>query len=372
MKPDPSQYSKIIYLLQGGGALGAYQVGVCQRLLDEGWQPNWIIGTSIGAINASIIAGNEPNERSNKLQLFWDLIASSSLKSFFETDNILMRRMHNFFSSSQSLLIGQPGFYTPRKVNPWLEDNTTPDKISFYDTSELKSTLESLVDFDLLNHGDMRVTLSALCLNSGHLEEFDNQSMVITPEHVMASAALPPGFPAVKIGNDYYWDAGISSNTPLMTLLGEDSSERMLCFMVDLFSNYADEPKNMMDILKRKKDLEFASRYHRMLHYFCRFHQLHSAIAQLCKTDPALANHPALEGIEIQEPCTLSLVRFHYQDKPHELWSKDFEFSPLSIQERREAGYQHVELALSKDSWGSGSSKHPGGIELHEYPFPML
>lgn len=369
MKCNPSQYNKIIYLLQGGGALGAYQVGVCQRLLDEGWQPNWVIGTSIGAINAAIIAGNEPNARSSKLQLFWDMIASSSLKSFFETTDPLMRRCHNFASAEQSLILGQPGFFTPRKVNPWLEYNSTPDKLSFYDTSELKRTLQELIDFDILNHGDVRVSLSSLCLNSGHLEDFDNQSIEITPEHVMASGALPPGFPAIKIGNDYYWDAGISSNTPLMTLLEEDSCEKMLCFMVDLFANYAEEPKNMMEILNRKKDLEFASRYHRMLHYFCRFHQLHSAIAQLCKTYPDLANHPALEGIDTHEPCALSLVRFHYHDKPYDLWSKDFEFSPISIKERREAGYRDVDLALLEANWGM---KHGGGMDLHEYPSPLL
>jgi NTE family protein len=146
MKPDESGYDKIVFLLQGGGALGAYQVGVCQRLLDEDWQPDWVIGTSIGAINAAIIAGNEPSARSDKLQMFWDLISSTSMQAMYSSDDISVRKLQNFQASSQAILVGQPGFYEPRKVNPWFERDTTPDKISFYDTSPLKSTLESLVD----------------------------------------------------------------------------------------------------------------------------------------------------------------------------------------------------------------------------------
>ena len=167
MKPEQSGYDKIVYLLQGGGALGAYQVGVCQRLLDEDWQPDWVIGTSIGAINAAIIAGNEKSARADKLQIFWDLISSTSMKELFTSEDVSLRKFQNVLSSAQAIGMGQPGFFKPRKINPWFETETTPDKISFYDTSELRTTLESLVDFDRLNHGDVRVTLSALCLNSG-------------------------------------------------------------------------------------------------------------------------------------------------------------------------------------------------------------
>lgn len=370
MKPDESGYDKIVFLLQGGGALGAYQVGVCQRLIDEDWQPDWVIGTSIGAINAAIIAGNEPSARSDKLQTFWDLISSTSMKSLYFTDDLDLRKFQNFQASSQAILMGQPGFYEPRKVSPWFERDTTPDKISFYDTSPLKSTLESLVDFDRLNHGEMRVTLSALCLNTGYVEEFDNRQIEITPEHVMASGALPPGFPAIKIGRDYYWDAGISSNTPLMTLLGEESTDRMLCFMVDLFSPHkASPPSSMMEVFKRKKDLEFASRYHRMLRSFCKFHALHTAIAELCRKNPELRNDPALDNIDYKEPATISLVRFHYKDEPYELWSKDFDFSLQSIQERREAGYRDVEVAMQDAKWFRALDQEQlGGVVLHEYP----
>jgi NTE family protein len=206
-------------------------------------------------------------------------------------------------------------------------------------------------------------------LNTGYLEEFDNRKIEITPEHVMASGALPPSFPAIKIGPNYYWDAGISSNTPLMTLLGEDSSDRMLCFMVDLFSNHEEQPSSMMEVMKRKKDLEFASRYHRMLRYFCRFHELHSALAALCRKDPKLRDDPALKNVDYKEPCTISLVRFHYKDKPYELWSKDFDFSIQSIQERREAGYRDVEVAMEDAKWFRALDQEQlGGVVLHEYP----
>ncbi len=369
MKPEQSGYDKIVYLLQGGGALGAYQVGVCQRLLDEDWQPDWVIGTSIGAINAAIIAGNEKSARADKLQIFWDLISSTSMKELFTSEDVSLRKFQNVLSSAQAIGMGQPGFFKPRKINPWFETETTPDKISFYDTSELRTTLESLVDFDRLNHGDVRVTLSALCLNSGFLEEFDNQDVEITPEHVMASGALPPGFPAIKIGDRYYWDAGISSNTPLMTLLGHDSSDKMLCFMVDLFSNREAHPTNLMEVFKRKKDLEFSSRYHRTLHYFCRFHELHRVISKLCEKDPSLRSDPIIQAADIKEPCSITMVRYHYKDKPYELWSKDFDFSSKSIQERREAGYRDVEASMDDNAWFTcGHSEKYSGIILHEFP----
>lgn len=366
MKSEKSFYDQIVYLLQGGGALGAYQVGVCQRLLDEDWQPDWIIGTSIGAINSAIIAGNEPASRAERLQEFWDIICATSLRSAFSSDNIMARKIENFLSAEQSLIMGQPGFFQPRTTNPWLELENTPDNISFYDTSDLKATLERLVDFDRLNNGEVRVTLSAICLDEGILARFDTRDMMITPEHVMASGALPPGFPAVKIDDKYYWDGGLSSNTPLTAVLEESGHKNLLCFMVDLFANRAANPKNMMDVLKRKKDLEFASRYHRMLHYFCETHKLRSAVAKLCKEDPSFQHHPALEGISIHQPCTLNIVRFHYQDKPYELWSKDFEFSVQSIKERREAGYADVECALKDGRWCQPILGEQG-VQIHEY-----
>lgn len=366
MRTNKPFYDKIVYLLQGGGALGAYQVGVCQRLLDENWQPNWIIGTSIGAINAAIIAGNDPDSRSEKLQSFWDIISASSMKSFFNSDDLSFRKFENYLSSEQCLLMGQPGFFQPRKGNPWLEVESTPDKISFYDIRDLKKTLMSLVDFDRLNNGDIRITMSAMCLDEGVLARFDSRDTRITVDHVMASAALPPGFPAIEIQGKYYWDGGLSSNTPLTAILEETECENLLCFMVDLFANHAPNPKNMMDVLKRKKDLEFASRYHRMLHYFCEAHKLHSALAKLCEEDPSFEQHPALAGIHLHHPCSLNIVRFHYQDKPYELWSKDFDFSVKSITERREAGYIDVEIALKDGRW---CHPLPGerGVLIHEY-----
>lgn len=345
MKAASSSYDIVAFLLQGGGALGAYQVGVCQRLMDEGWQPDWVIGTSIGAINAAIIAGNAPQDRSDRLQAFWDRIVSTD---FFpiHTGEVALEKVKHFYAAEQALWNGQPNFFSLRQHNPWWESNITPDKLSFYDTQPLKETLKNIIDFDRLNHQDVRVTLSALCLDEGILTQFDNRERELTVEHVMASGALPPGFPAIKIDEKYYWDGGISSNTPLMALLEEPGPKKILCFMIDLFSNQEDFPTNMMDVLKRKKDLEFASRYHRMLHYFCMLHRMRTAMAEVCKTVPAVKHHPAMSIMDHMAPCDLDIVRFHYTAKPSELWSKDFDFSRASVLDRQQTGYRDVDAAL--------------------------
>ena len=208
-------------VLQGGGALGAYQAGVYEALSEAGVYPNWIAGMSIGAINAAIIAGNAPDTRIDRLREFWTQVTSDgpwpgagdACFAFARGD--AMRQLLNQMSAGFSMASGAQGFFKARPVPALFQPAGTLDATSVYDTSELKRTLERLVDFDRINTGATRFSVGAVNVRSGNFTYFDNDTHTIRPEHIMASGALPPGFPAVEIEGEYYWDGGLVSNTPL-------------------------------------------------------------------------------------------------------------------------------------------------------------
>lgn len=345
----PLPYHKIVYLFQGGGALGAYQAGVFEGLSACNRPPDWMIGTSVGAINAAIIAGNHPENRVAKLKEFWGTVSSPLSNFIMPTDNDAIRKWVNLWYTHWTIIYGQPGFFKPRLTNPWLDTKSSPDKISFYDTAELKKTIERLVDFEIINQRKVRLTLGCVRLEDDELVYFDNKHHDIGSEHIMASAALPPGFPAVKIEGKYYWDGGISSNTPLSVVLADLAPEKLLCFIVNLFSSREELPKSMLDVLKRRKDIEFAGRYESMLAAFCELNHLKHTIHELRKgkETPSLLN----KSNPMTHFSALNLVKFHYRDRTFDLWSKDFEFSRQSIQEHYQMGYNNVQNALKNPSW---------------------
>lgn len=362
-KPPP----KNVYFLQGGGALGAYQLGVCKKLLSSGYEPDWVIGTSIGSINAAIIAGNPPEKRIEKLDEFWQSIATPTSSFDWMGDTGPMRKAQNMWSANMSLIMGQPNFYSPRLVNPWFIEHDTADNISFYDTTPLKLNLERLIDFDLINEKKVRLTLCAVQLADGTLSFFDNTRERITPDHIRASGALPPGFPAIEIDNKFYWDGGLSYVTPLSILFESDIQGELRCFMVDLFATREIKPPhNMFDIMIRKKDLQFSNHYRHMLRYFCEIHHFRQALLTLCENDPSLKDHPIFKKIQSSSLFTLDIVRFHYKTSPDDLYSKDFEFSPKSIEERCAAGIADVERALKSSGWKKPTPPEMG-VTLHEF-----
>jgi len=329
-------YDKIVFLLQGGGALGSFQVGVCQALLENGLQPDWVVGTSIGGINSAIIAGNKPEHQVAKLHEFWDAI-SYPLPNFIGFQDTLTVEIQNFIHAQLIATFGLPNFFRPRFFNPFVTD-TTPDKISLYDTSELRSTLEKVIDFDLINQKKIRLTLGSIQIRGGKAVYFDNFHQTIAPEHVMASGALPPGFPAIKIDDEYYWDGGLSSNTPGIVLLKENIPE-----------------------------FEFASRHEQVFHYFCELHFLKNAIDKLTKNT---TRTPEIEKIlnkikQIGHPTALDIVRFHYHDLGTNLWSKDYNFSRSAIQEHLKAGYANGKKALKDTSWMKPIEGTIGGM-IHD------
>ncbi len=255
----PDRCHRIALVLQGGGALGAYQAGVYQALHEAGIEPDWVSGVSIGAINAALIAGNPPEQRLERLQTFWNTITARQVW-LHTPDGDVFRQMRNMTSAWMTTVFGQPGFFEPRRVNPWVSPAGAADATSYYDTGPLRETLLKLVDFDRLNDPSVRFSVVAVNALTGNFVYFDNATTRIEPEHVMASGALPPAFPTVRIGTDYFWDGGLVSNTPLQHLLAQDDDHNALIFQVDLFSARGTLPRTIQDVAARQKDILYSSR----------------------------------------------------------------------------------------------------------------
>jgi NTE family protein len=278
-------YDRAALVLQGGGALGVYQIGVFQALTEAGVEPNWISGVSIGAINSALIAGNRPENRLRNLEAFWDRVSGRKIWPFTPQGDHF-RDLRNQTSSLFTLLMGQPGFFQPRHTNPWLQLPGADGATSYYDSSSLKSTLESLVDFDLLNDGRKRLSVGAVNVRTGNFTYFDTEKQNIGPEHIMASGALPPALPAVKIEGEYYWDGGIVSNTPLQYLLDQEEQQSSLVFQVDLFSARGSLPRHMSDVLTRQKEIMFSSRTRQNTAAFARTYNLKMRLIDALKRIP--------------------------------------------------------------------------------------
>lgn len=350
---------------QGGGALGAYQIGVLHALDEAGYYPNWFAGTSIGAINAAIAAGNPPNVRIEKMHQFWNTIATP----YVIENNLLFsdeysRKLEHFISAQTTLLFGQPGFFMPRFPPLLMGYYDAPDTISFYDTKELKSTLEQLIDFDRLNNSkEVRISLGSVEVRSGQMVYFDSKDTKIGPEHVMASGALPPGFPAIEIEGEFYWDGGISSNSPVTYVLSENRSPRnLLVFAIHLFDSYGLHPTSLDGVMKRKKDIEYSSRFSKAVEMYQQIHKLKNSIHLLSRYVPKEEkNNPEIkECIQRGRQSTISLVRFLCEHDETEFSSKDYEFSKKTIAERMQHGYQDGRKAIKTSPWDQPVSKTTG------------
>jgi len=242
----------IALLLQGGGALGAYQGGVYEALAEANIHPDWIAGISIGAINAAIIAGNPPNSRVDRLREFWTQVTlDAPFTDLMNSDHT--RNFLNQVNASFAAVFGANGFFSARPLAPWLQAGGTLAATSIYDTSALKTTLERLVDFDRINAGMTRFSAGAVNVRTGNLVYFDSTTHTIRPEHILASGALPPGFPAVEIDGEHYWDGGLVSNTPLQYVIECGARQDTLVFQVDLWSARGQTPRNMADVVTRQK-----------------------------------------------------------------------------------------------------------------------
>jgi NTE family protein len=318
------QFDRIVLLLQGGGALGAYQAGVYEALAETGLHPDWVVGISIGAINAAIIAGNALERRVDRLRRFWEEITAPAMG--FDADVVRLfgrgdaaREFANQVSAAMVAYAGTPGFFRPRHLNPWFHPPGAIDATSYYDTRPLRATLERFVDFDRVNSDrkDMRLSLGAVNVRSGNLAYFDTGTQVIGPEHVMASGALPPGFPAIEIEGEHYWDGGLVSNTPLQWLVTDTrvTGQRLpdaLVFQVDLWSARGEFPRNLAEVATRQKEIQYSSRTRAFTDFMKRLHKVEYSVATLLEQLP--------DGLKQSEEAKFlaSIAQRHaYNRTPH-------------------------------------------------------
>jgi NTE family protein len=337
---------KIVLVLQGGGALGSYQAGVYEELADSGHMPDWVSGISIGAINAALIAGNPPERRVERLRSFWEIVSSHLL-----AEPVLpgeqARSMFNEASASFAVMFGLPGFFGPRFPL------TASGALSYYQTDPLRRTLEELVDFDLINAGKMRLSVGAVNIRTGNFAYFDNRQQVIGPEHIMASGALPPGFPPIEIDGEHYWDGGLVSNTPLQYVLDEVPRPDMLIFQADLFSARGPMPQTLSDVTERDKDIRYSSRTRLNTDVFRQGQALRRAAYRLVSKLPDdLKDDPdakMLYGLCCDAAVTI--VHLIHRRKNYYTQSKDFEFSRVSIEEHWRSGLTDVQRTFDHKAW---------------------
>ena len=344
---------KNVLVFQGGGALGAYQAGTYEALSAGGIEPNWIAGISIGAINAAIIAGNPPERRVAHLRKFWDLVSSRLTLPPLATDEN-SRKLFNETSAALVASTGAPGFFEPRLPPAFFMPPGTVEAISLYDTSPLRETLLELVDFDLLNSGKVRFSIGAVEISSGNLNYFDNKHDEIRPEHVMASGALPPGFPPVEIDGKLYWDGGIVSNTPLQYVLDGGMPRQEVCiFQIDLFSARGQIPKTLFDVQAREKEIRYSSRTRLNTDFFKHVQSMRRAIRRLDNQipDDIKSSFDWRVLAEFSSNAAVTIVHLIHRRAAYSTQSNDYEFSRFTVNEHWRNGMEDVEHTLSHPTW---------------------
>jgi NTE family protein len=368
---DRPPFERIALLLQGGGALGSYQAGVYQALAESNLHPDWVAGISIGAVNSALIAGNPPEKRVDALRAFWEAVTAPPIGLASFAASLLGKLAsrgdlaHGFINQTHAfatMMSGAPGFFVPRPIPPFVSPAGSLEAESFYDVAPLKATLEQMVDFDRINSGPMRFSVGAVNVRSGNFEYFDSSTHQIKPEHVMASGALPPGFPATRIEGEFYWDGGLISNTPLQWVLENHPRKDTLAFQVDLWSAKGEFPRDLVGIELRQKDIRFSSRTRAATDHFKKAQSLRRALKHLLKLVPEeklLAADPETKLlIDEADEKVYNIVHLIYRAKSYEGTSKDYEFSRLTMEEHWASGYNDAVRTL----------RHPEVLERPDSP----
>jgi NTE family protein len=354
-KPCATEFESIALVLQGGGALGSYQAGVYERLLEAGVEPTWLAGISIGAINSAIIAGNARENRVARLREFWELVSTSAdgVAGKYWTGVPLVdaaRAWVNQLAAGRVIVQGVPGFFEPRIPPPYLAWNGG-GATSYYDTAPLRATLERLVDFDRINARETRLSVGAVNVRTGNFAYFDNACDDIRPEHIMASGALPPGLDAVEIDGELYWDGGMVSNTPLDWVLSSRSGIDTLVLQVDLWSARGELPRDLPGVATRMKEIQYSSRTRSATDAFRRVEKLRTAFNELlAQMPPELAASPQARLLaEASDPALYNIVELVYRSPTYEGQYKDVEFSRRTMEDHWRTGYADADATLAHE-----------------------
>jgi NTE family protein len=353
-----------VLVFQGGGALGAYQIGVYQALHEAGVEPDWVIGTSIGAINAALIAGNEPGDRLDKLREFWRRV---------EHGQIFDGPLANLFSplrTMSAVMSGIPSFFKPNPLAFMGQKIALgAEQAGYYSVEPLRDNLSELVNFDLINSGPTRLTVGAANVQTSEMHYFDSSKTPLDIRHVLASGALPPAFPAVRIDGELYWDGGIVSNTPVEAVFDDDPRSNAVVFSVHLWNPHGAEPQSIWEVTNRQKDVQYSSRAQSHIKRQRELHRLRHVIQQLALLVPEGAvtkedmDLPRLQSYGCE--TKMHVVRLLAPQLDNEDHTKDVDFSPAGIRERWEAGYAHTSEVLGKAPWRAPTDPLEGFI-LHE------
>jgi len=361
--PFGVEHKHSVLVLQGGGALGAYQAGVYQGMAERGFAPDWIAGVSIGAINAALIAGNPPKRRFARLREFWERV-SSGLPLIVPAQLDLVRLASARISATAVVAFGVPGFFVPRVPPPLLAPEGTPEALSIYDNAPLKQTLDELVDFEFLNaDSGVRLSLGAVNVETGNSVYFDSRDRPLTAQHVMASGSLPPGFPPAIIEGSHYWDGGIVSNSPLWYVLDDSPQLSALIVQVDLFSARGHLPANLDQVLERAKDIQYSSKTRFNTTRVAELEEFRHALARLLKKVPAkLRGDPDFR--RLAPMCSgrreITILHLINRRSPDSTSAKDYEFSRATMERLWEAGLDDVRLSCSHRRWDEARALEDG------------
>lgn len=341
---------QVVLVLQGGGALGAYQAGVFEALQEAGIEPDWVIGTSIGAINGALIAGNRQPHRVERLRAFWQTVAHRGLAALWPG----LPGQPNFWTNWQAVTQGLPGFFAPHHA-AWLGPHVPlePTQAGYYQTAALHDSLTSLTDSDCLRAGSPRLTVGAVNVLTGEMRYFDSRDQALKVHHVLASAALPPAFPPVRVGDELYWDGGIYSNTPIEAVLDDNPRRDSLVFAVQLWRPHGEAPTSMWQVSGRQKDITFASRVDSHVRRQAQIHRLRHIVRELAKELPPGVARRADIAQMLGHGCgtVMHVVRLLAPRLADEDHTKDLDFNPSRISQRWRTGVQDAREALARQAW---------------------
>lgn len=345
--PLPDQ---VALVLQGGGALGSYQAGVYEALDTAGIEIDWVAGISIGAVNAAIIAGNPPERRVARLHEFWQGL-TEQLPSFPIWPDEKIREFLHEWSAGFVATVGVPGFFTPRPWPPMLAVPGSPEALSFYDSAPLAETLDRLIDWDLLNDGPVRLSVGAVNIETGNFRYFDNRRERLDARHIMASGALPPGLPPIEIEEQWWWDGGLVSNTPLQEVLDRQDSD-LLVFQVDLFPAADVLPKTILDVLAREKEIRFSSRTRQTSDQLLALRRERELIRKVLAKLPAeFADDQDVRALSEQAAdFAVNVVHLIYRANAWEGGSRDYEFSRRTMEEHWDSGEAAVAATMRESA----------------------
>jgi NTE family protein len=359
-----AKVGQVVLVFQGGGALGAYQAGVYEGLHEAGVEPDWLIGTSIGAINATIIAGNRPEDRLMRLQEFWRRVEHSSTLETLSTIPWVGSSLPNW----NTLAAGIAGFFRPNPLAfmGW-HMPLAADAAGYYSTAPLQQTLNELVDFSRIAECTPRLTVGAAKVRTSEMRYFDSRDMPLTVRHVMASGALPPAFPPIRIDGDLYWDGGILSNTPVEAIFDDNPRRNSLVFAVHIWNSDGTEPESIWQVMHRQKEIQYSSRAIAHIVRQKQIHRLRHIIAELTRRVPEHERNSALVREMSAYGCLtrMHVVRLLAPRLDGEDHTKDIDFSRTGILRRWEAGLADARKSLEAAPWEADVDPIEG-FYLHE------